>query len=140
MQDEMTRKGVILWSSALTVFLLVAGAVGLSDGTRDSDPEIKAPSTVELQEPEPTVTHPTPTKSESPIALQPSVTNISPAALPSAFVAPQTPTTAHQRPAVGPTAPALEQPEGSKLLEPLEGLVGPLIVHPIKPMVPSILK
>lgn len=152
----MTRRRICLWSSALTIFLLVAGAIGLSDGTQDSAASITASPDVKLHEPEPVITadssaktpaQPKPkvdTEHTNPIIpVGPSLST--PYNIPPSLIAPPNPPSvvplpAPQHPPVAPIVPPQVQPLPPVVIGPLDSLVGPLIPPAIKPLVPPILK
>jgi len=158
----MTRRRIALWSSALAVVILLAGAVGISNNDQHIiTPEITASPFVKLHEPEPTITadsgakipsEPEPvvqTKHTDPVPSLSSPTNIPPRFLTPIqppqvpyYQAPDTsatvPLPAPQQPPVAPILPSPEQPLPPVISKPVEGLTEPL--KPIiKPLVPPIL-
>lgn len=164
----MTRRRTLLWSLALALVLLVAGAIGISDSSHippEVSPTITASPYVSLHEPEPTITadsgakipaEPKPvvkTKHADPII--PAVPDLSsPTNIPPSLLIPVplqqipyvpvpnppavVPTPAPQRPPVAPINPPQVQPLPPVVADPVQGVTGPL--KPIlKPLLPPIL-
>lgn len=157
----MTGRRIALWSSALALILLVAGAAGISSNDQHIvTPEITASPDAVLNEPEPTIT------ASSDVALppepKPEVTTEagprSPANIPSdvfvstpryvgpvaptqpRYIAPQLPLPAPQQPPVAPSVPLPKPVLPPEVGGPVRGLVGPLLPPILEPIIPPILK